>query len=168
LKTSTLDASKVFYPLLERGWFCVEDIVVRSVARIIVPFIQLYGFYVIFHGHLSPGGGFAGGAIVASSMILYGLSFNLEAGSRKLRHDVSTVLESGGALWYLLIGLFGILVGGQYLTNLGAGFYRGVPGQLFSSGMIFLLSMGIGAKVASTMITLFYSLSGGEDSGGNH
>ncbi len=146
----------------------MEDIVVRSVARLLVPFIQLYGFYVIFHGHLSPGGGFAGGAIVASSMILFGLSFNLEAGSRKLSHDVSTVLESGGALWFLFIGLVGILVGVPYLSNQAAGFYLGVPGRLFSSGMIFLLSIGIGVKVASTMITLFYSLSGGEDSSGNH
>ncbi len=145
----------------------MDDIVVRSVARIIVPFIQLYGFYVIFHGHLSPGGGFAGGAIVASSMILYGLSFNLEAGSRKLSHDLSAILESGGALWYLVIGLLGIFAGQFYLTNRAAGFYLGVPGQLFSSGMIFLLSMGIGVKVASTMITLFYSLSGGEGSSGN-
>ncbi len=146
----------------------MEDIVVRSIARLLVPFIQLYGFYVIFHGHLSPGGGFAGGAIVASSMILYGLSFNLEAGSRKLSHEVSTVLESGGALWFLFIGLAGLLVGAPFLTNQAAGFYLGVPGRLFSSGMIFLLSIGIGVKVASTMITLFYSLSGGEDSGGNH
>jgi len=146
----------------------MEDIVVRSIARLLVPFIQLYGFYVIFHGHLSPGGGFAGGAIVASSMILYGLSFNLEAGSRKLSHDVSTVLESGGALWFLFIGLAGLLVGAPFLTNKAAGFYLGVPGRLFSSGMIFLLSIGIGVKVASTMITLFYSLSGGEDTSGNH
>lgn len=146
----------------------MEDIVVRSIARLLVPFIQLYGFYVIFHGHLSPGGGFAGGAIVASSMILYGLSFNLEAGSRKLSHDVSTVLESGGALWFLFIGLAGLLVGAPFLTNQAAGFYLGTPGRLFSSGMIFLLSIGIGVKVASTMITLFYSLSGGEDTSGNH
>jgi multicomponent Na+:H+ antiporter subunit B len=145
----------------------MEDIVVRSISRLIVPFIQLYGLYVIFHGHLSPGGGFAGGAIVASSMILYGISFNLEAGSRKLSHDVSSLLESGGALWYLLVGLIGILLGSNFLANKIAGVNLGTPGQLLSSGIIFLLALGIGAKVASTMITLFYSLSGGESSDGN-
>jgi len=145
----------------------MEDIVVRSVARLLVPFIQLYGLYVIFHGHLSPGGGFSGGAIVASSMILYGLSFNLESGTRKLSHDFSSLLESGGALWFLLIGLIGILAGSNFLANRVAGVPLGTPGQLFSSGIIFLLALGIGAKVASTMITLFYSL-GGEIGGGNH
>ena len=146
----------------------MNDVVVRSVARIIVPFIQLYGLYVIFHGHLSPGGGFAGGAIVGASMILYSLAFNLEACYRKFSHNTSSLLESGGALWYLLIGLLGILAGGVYLTNRAAGFYLGVPGQLFSSGMIFLLSMGIGTKVASTIITLFNSLCEGSGSDGDH
>lgn len=146
----------------------MEDIVVRSVCRLVVPFIQIYGFYVIFHGHLSPGGGFPGGAIVASSLILYALSFNLEAGSRKLGSNVSALMESGGALWYLLVGMAGILLGSNFLANRVAGFYLGTPGQLFSSGIIFLLSLGIGAKVASTMVTLFFSLSGGENSGGDH
>jgi len=146
----------------------MEDVIVRSICRIVVPFIQIYGFYVIFHGHLSPGGGFAGGAIVASSMILFGLSFNLEEGSRKLSHDVSSLLESGGAIWYLLVGIFGMVLGANFLANKAAGFYLGIPGTLFSSGMIFLLALGLGVKVASTMITLFYSLSGGENSGGDH
>jgi len=145
----------------------MEDIVVSSVSRLIVPFIQLYGLYVIFHGHLSPGGGFAGGAIVASSMILYGISFNLEAGSRKIGPNVSSLLESGGALWYLLVGLIGILMGSNFLANKAAGVGLGTPGQLLSSGIIFLLALGIGAKVTSTMVTLFYSLSGGESSDGN-
>lgn len=146
----------------------MEDIVVRAVARLLVPFIQLYGLYVIFHGHLSPGGGFSGGAIVASSMILYGLSFNLEADPYKLSHDLSSLMECGGVLWYLLVGLFGILMGSNFLANKIAGVPLGTPGQLFSSGIIFLLALGIGAKVASTMITLFYSLRGGEAGDGNH
>jgi len=146
----------------------MDDLVIRSVSRLVVPFIQLYGFYVIFYGHLSPGGGFAGGAIVASSMILYGLSFNLEAGSRKLGHDISSLMESGGAIWFLMIGLIGILFGSNFLANRFAGVSLGTPGQLFSGGIIFFLSLGIGVKVASTMITLFYSLSGGEDNSGTN
>ncbi|WP_258189578.1 MnhB domain-containing protein [Candidatus Hakubella thermalkaliphila] len=62
----------------------MEDIIVRYVSRIILPFVQLYGLYVVLHGHLSPGGGFSGGAIIGASMILYALSFNLAAGSKKL------------------------------------------------------------------------------------
>lgn len=146
----------------------MEDVVIRSISRLIVPFIQLYGLYVIFYGHLSPGGGFAGGAVVASSMIFYGLSFNLETGSRKLSQRVSSFLESGGALWFLMFGLLGILLGSNFLANQAAGFSPGLPGQFVSGGIIAFLSIGIGAKVASTMITLFFSLSMGENSGGDN
>lgn len=145
----------------------MEDIVVRTVCRLMLPFIQVYGFYVIFHGHLSPGGGFAGGAIIGSSMILFGLSFNLKAGTSKLSHETSSFLESGGGIWYILIGLLGMALGSNFLTNQAAGLGFGIPGQVFSSGMIFLLSIGIGLKVASTMITLFYNLGGGESSDGD-
>jgi multicomponent Na+:H+ antiporter subunit B len=140
----------------------LEDIIVRYMSRIIVPFVQLYGLYVILHGHLSPGGGFSGGAIVAASMILYALSFNLAQGTKKLSHDVSSLLESGGALIFAGMGLFAILLGTNFLGNKAAGFPLGTPGNLFSSGAIMVITAGVGIKVASTMITLFYSLIEGE------
>ena len=146
----------------------MKNLIVRQICRIIVPFTQIYGFYIIFHGHLSPGGGFAGGAVVASSFILYSLAHNLEEGAQRLSGRTSAMRERGGALWYLLIGLLGICLGGNFLANKAAGFNIGIPGRLFSSGIIFLLSLGIGAKVASTMVTLFISLSGGDHTGGNH
>lgn len=146
----------------------MEDVVVRSISRLIVPFIQLYGLYIIFYGHLSPGGGFAGGAIIASSMIFYGLCFDPDAGPCKISHRVSSYLESGGGLWFLFLGFLGILLGSNFLANQAAGFSPGIPGQFLSGGIIALLSVGIGVKVASTMTTLFFSLSTGEDSSGNN
>ncbi len=143
----------------------MEDIIVRYICRILVPFVQLYGLYVILHGHLSPGGGFSGGAIVASSMIFYALSFNLAEGTKKLSHDTSSLLESGGALIFASMGLFAILLGTNFLGNRAAGFPLGVPGNLFSGGFIMVITAGIGIKVASTMITLFYSLIEGEGHG---
>ncbi len=140
----------------------MEDIIVRYISRIIVPFVQLYGLYVILHGHLSPGGGFSGGAIFAASMILYALSFNLSAGTKKLSHDVSSVLESGGALIFAGMGLLAVLLGTNFLGNRAAGFPLGIPGNLFSGGAIMVITFGVGIKVASTMITLFYSLIEGE------
>ncbi len=137
----------------------MEDLVARSVCRLIVPFIQLYGAYLVFYGHLSPGGGFAGGAVVAASIVLYALSFGRETAEKRIAPGISHLLESGGGLWYLLVGLVGIMLGGSFLTNKAAGFYLGIPGHLFSSGMIFLLALGLGLKVASTMVTLFYNLS---------
>ncbi|MEW5920077.1 MAG: MnhB domain-containing protein [Bacillota bacterium] len=137
----------------------MDDLVTRSVCRLMVPFVQLYGAYLIFYGHLSPGGGFAGGAVVASSIILYALSFGRETAVLRVAPGISHLLESSGGLWYLLVGLCGIMLGGNFLANKAAGFYLGIPGQLFSSGIIFLLALGIGMKVSSTMVTLYYNLS---------
>lgn len=136
----------------------MEDIIVRYISRILLPFVQLYGLYVVLHGHLSPGGGFSGGAIIGASMILYALSFNLAEGSKKLSHDVSTALESGGAIIFAGMGILAILLGTNFLSNKAAGFPLGTPGNLFSSGAIAIITFGVGIKVASTMITLFYSL----------
>lgn len=146
----------------------MEDLIVRYISRIILPFVQLYGLYVVLHGHLSPGGGFSGGAIIGASMILYALSFNLDAGSKKLSHDASAVLESGGALIFAGMGLFAVLLGTNFLGNKVAGIPIGVPGNLFSSGAIAIITFGVGMKVASTMITLFYSLIEGEESSHDH
>lgn len=137
----------------------MDDLVTRSVCRVMVPFVQLYGAYLIFYGHLSPGGGFAGGAVIAASIILYALSFGQETASRRIAPGISHLLESGGGLLFVLVGLFGILLGGNFLANKAAGFYLGIPGQLISGGMIMFLSFGVGIKVASTMITLYNSLS---------
>lgn len=145
----------------------MEDIIVRYITRILLPFVQLYGLYVVLHGHLSPGGGFSGGAIIGASMILYALSFNLSEGSNKLSHDASTVLESGGALLFAGMGILAILLGTNFLGNKVAGFPLGIPGNLFSSGAIAVITFGVGVKVASTMITLFYSLIEGEEGHGH-
>jgi multicomponent Na+:H+ antiporter subunit B len=146
----------------------LTDVILRYISRILLPFVQLYGLYVVLHGHLSPGGGFSGGAIIAASMILYALSFNLAEGSKKLSHDVSSVLESGGAMIFAGMGLLAILMGTNFLGNKVAGFPIGTPGNLFSSGAIAVITFGVGIKVASTMITLFYSLIEGEEHGHDH
>jgi len=146
----------------------VEDLIVRYISRIIVPFVQIYGLYVVFHGHLSPGGGFSGGAIIGASMILYALSFNLAEGSKRVSHDLALILESSGGLIYAGVGLLGILLGSNFLANRIAGFPMGTPGNLFSSGTIMIVTLGVGIKVASTMITLFYSLIEREHNGDDH
>ena len=136
----------------------MEDQIVRIVCRLIVPFIQVYGMFIIIFGHLSPGGGFAGGAIAGASMVLFALSFNLEEGSKKIGEETASVLESGGALVFAVMGLFALLLGGNYLSNLEAGFPAGIVGQLFSGGVIPVITLGLGIKVTSSIITLFYHL----------
>ena len=136
----------------------MPDLILREITSILLPFIQMYGVYVIMHGHLSPGGGFAGGMILGMSMVLYMLVFGLDSCLRKVPHRLSTVMESAGTLWYGAIGLVGILRGTNFLMNKGAGIPLGTPGQLFSSGLIVIITIGVGIKVASTMLSLFYTL----------
>jgi len=121
------------------------------------PFIQMFGLYIIFHGHLTPGGGFQGGALIGASFILLAVAFGLGEGEKRMTHDTSTVLESL-ALAYVFIGFFGVFLGFNFLSNRIAGLPAGRPGALLSGGIIFALNIVIGLKVASTGKTLFYSL----------
>ncbi len=146
----------------------MDDQIVRITSRLVAPFIQLYGIYIILHGHLSPGGGFSGGAIFGASLVLIALSFNLEAGIKQISHQTASVLESGGALGFALTGLVAIAFGGNYLANRSAGFPLGEAGQFFSSGAILVITVFVGIKVASTITTLFYNIIEKEEPLGNH
>ncbi len=140
----------------------IDDQVVRITCRLVVPFIQVYGIYVILHGHLSPGGGFSGGAIFGASLVLVVLSFNLEVGTRQLSHRTCSLLESGGGLGFLLTGLAAIALGGAFLANRAAGFPLGEAGRLFSGGAIFVITIFLGIKVASTIVSLFFNMVEGD------
>jgi len=133
----------------------MNDIIIKNITRIIIPFAQAYGMFVILNGHISPGGGFAGGAIIGTSLILYTLVFGREKGKKKFSHRASEIAESGGIIVFVIIGLIGLFLGGTFLTNIAAGFPEGMIGEIISGGMIPLLMIGIGIKVSSTMITLF-------------
>jgi len=133
----------------------MNDIIMKNITRIIIPFAQIYGMFIILNGHISPGGGFAGGAIIGTTLILYTLVFGREKGRKKFSHKASEIAESGGIIFFVAIGLVGLIVADRFLTNLNAGFLTGELGEILSGGMIPLLMIAIGVKVASTMISLF-------------
>jgi len=134
----------------------VQDIVLQTVIKILVPFIQLYGLYIVFHGHISPGGGFAGGAVIASSFILFAMANNVGDGFKRVPRLVAKWLESMGGLIFIVLGLVGLIRGAEFLTNVPQ--WLGQAGMLFSAGLIPLFTIAIGVKVTSTIITLFYNL----------
>ena len=136
----------------------MHDLVLQTVAKLIIPFIQLFGFYIIFFGHVSPGGGFAGGTIVASSFILYALAYDVQAGFKRMPRLAAKWLESMGALLFVLVGFAGLLMGANYLANHTGLVDLGEAGTLLSGGFIPLLTLAVGIKVASTIISLFYHL----------
>jgi multicomponent Na+:H+ antiporter subunit B len=124
----------------------MKDFVVRIVFRYVLLFIQVYAFYVIFHGHLSPGGGFAGGIILGLGMVLYILIFGVNLGSKRLPQHLAIIL----------IGIGGTMEGIKFLLPVKEG--HGPPGQLFSVGLISIMSLAIGLLVASALVTMFYLL----------
>lgn len=136
----------------------MDDLFVRVITKMILPFIQIYGIYVIIHGHLSPGGGFSGGAIFAASIVLYTLAFGLKSGQKRMPHEISSKIETGGIVFFILIGFSGILFGYQFLTNKAVGFPMGELGSVFSAGFIPIVTIAIGLKVMSTIVTLFHTM----------
>lgn len=136
----------------------MNDRLLETIVKLLMPVIMLYGIFIILHGHITPGGGFSGGAILGAGLILYGITFGEKASLKLFPHALSKLLESGGVITYLIIGAIGVMVSGAFLTNLDSVFSAGQPGSILSGGMIPLLMIAIGLKVGSTMMTLFTHL----------
>lgn len=136
----------------------MRDFILKRMAALILPFIFIYGFYVILHGHISAGGSFAGGIIVGLSFVAYATIYGIEAGRNKLSEKALVHIESYATLWYGIMGLVGIVKGVPFLANKLAGVSLGTPGTLLSGGLISLIAFGVGVRVAGTVITLFFMM----------
>lgn len=127
----------------------------RVMAQLLVPFILLFGFYVIMHGELGPGGGFQGGVILAAGYILYALVYGSDAGERAISARVSDPLNSLGVLIYAGVGVATLLAGGAYLDYSALNPADPPAGQALG---ILLVEIGVGVTVCAVMITLFNEL----------
>lgn len=134
-----------------------ENIVTKAIARMMIPFIQLFGLYVIAHGELGPGGGFQGGVILGASIILYVIAFDINEGRKRISQKLSDLLSSTGVLIYGGIGLLCVLAGGAYLQY--AMLPLGSP-KLASHLGIYGVEIGVGITVAAVMITIFFETAG--------
>jgi len=130
-------------------------LIVKTITRLTVGLILLYGIYIVLHGHLSPGGGFAGGVIIALSFIHLMLAFGREMAFKKLSQAWASVLESLGALMFLSIALLGFL-GGYFFFNFFL--HKGKPFDLFSAGIIPLCNIAISIKVGAGLFAIFAAL----------
>lgn len=127
-----------------------DQIILRVVAKLLLPYILMYAFYVQWHGDFGPGGGFQAGVIFAAGIILYGLIFGLEAAEAAIGPRVVHAGTALGLLLYMGVGIAGMLLGGAFLDY---GTF-GSHGQHYG---ILLVEAGVGVTVASVMITIFYS-----------
>ena len=131
------------------------SVIVKRITKITVSLIFLYGIYILLHGHLTPGGGFAGGVIIALSFIHIVLAFGREEASKHLKESFILFLEPVGGLMFLGIALLG-LVGGFFFLNV---LPKGQPFHLFSSGIILPANIAICLKVGAGLFTSFMALS---------
>ncbi len=123
----------------------------KVITRMMIPFIQLYGLYVITHGDYGPGGGFQGGVILAVSIMLYVLSNDQRAGYKRISQKSTDTLISSGVLIYGGIGILALILGGNYLQ-----YNALLPDPKLASHLGILgIEIGIGITVAAVMITLF-------------
>ncbi len=124
------------------------NFIVRVGSRIIFPFILLFGSYIFIHGHLTPGGGFQGGAIIASGFLLLYLAYPGESVNRKRL----SVVEGLAGLTFVGLGLWGLLTkGNSFLFNF---LPKGQFNTLFSAGILPIIYIAIGFKVASEFASI--------------
>lgn len=124
----------------------------------IVPFLYIFGFYLIFYGHLSPGGGFAGGVVIATIFVLLTITFGVRRTREAEVLRAKSLIENIGMAGFVIIGILGIVTGYNFLANGQADFYLGQPGQLISAGTIPWLNLMTGIKVGASLSIIFNCL----------
>lgn len=130
-----------------------DMMILRVVAKLLIPFIMLFGLYVQFHGDYGPGGGFQAGVIFAAAFILYGLVFDVESAKRIIPPNILAGLASLGVLVYGGVGVATLFLGGEFL-NYNVLSDDPVAGQHLG---ILVIELGVGVTVASTMMLLFFT-----------
>jgi multicomponent Na+:H+ antiporter subunit B len=127
------------------------SLVLYTGCRFLFPLILVFGSYIFIHGHLTPGGGFQGGAIIASGFLLIYLGCR----ERRISRIASDLAESLGGLTFVLIGLLGLVFGSYFLLNF---LPKGTANTLFSAGVIPIIYIAIGFKVGSELAGIIDNL----------
>lgn len=130
--------------------------IVKKTSQLVAGLIFMYGIYIVLHGHLTPGGGFAGGAIIAGAFILLILAFGSSA--LKLKKEVagSSSTESVAILMVVILALMSLMIGARVFF--GNFLPKGEAGTLLSAGVIPLYNIFIGIEVAGAILTIFLAL----------
>jgi multicomponent Na+:H+ antiporter subunit B len=129
-----------------------ESIIVKTISRLLTPFIQIFALYVIMNGHSSPGGGFQGGIILGASYILLILSFGMNEVKRRFNEKLLTVFISLGVFIYASIGILCLILGANFLD------YGILPIAEPRSIGVLGIEIGVGITVMAVMLSIFHDL----------
>jgi len=131
------------------------SIIVKTIARMMIAPVLLFGFYIMIFGHLTPGGGFAGGVILAIAYTLMFMAFSKKMALAKFSGFWASMWDNLGMLAFIVIGFIGLNVG-FFMFNFIA---VGEPFKLVSAGIIPLENIAIGIKVGAALYAIFIGLS---------
>ena len=131
-----------------------NDLVLQMGARFLVPIIVVFGIYVILNGHISPGGGFSGGAIIGAALILYVTAFGFEKTEKFFTEKTYKTISFAALATYCIAKSYSFYTGANHIDG---HIPLGVPGAILSSGLILILNICVGLVVACTMYT-FYAM----------
>ena len=127
--------------------------IVRTVANQLILFIIVFGLYVIAHGHITPGGGFQGGAVIVSGVVMLLVAFSSKELKKSLRERVLSIMESTGALIFAILAFAGIGTAFFYNFLVGTPIFGRIPatgpgpGDIWTGGVIPLMNFAVGLKV---------------------
>ncbi|MDJ0957081.1 MAG: Na(+)/H(+) antiporter subunit B [Arenicellales bacterium] len=133
-----------------------HHIVLRVVAKLLIPVILLFALYVQFHGDYGPGGGFQAGVIFGAGLILYALIFGLQTIKKVVTPSFVHYMSGVGLLLYAGVGVISLFKGGNYLDY---SFLSADPVHGQHLGIL-LIELGVGITVAFVMVSLFYAFAG--------
>lgn len=131
-----------------------RDLIVKNIAKYIIPFLLVFGIYIVLNGHISPGGGFAGGAIMGASLILYSSAYGYKNVRGVITEKLVKRITFASLGFYALAKSYSFYTGANHIAS---GIPLGTPGNIISAGLILPLNICVGLVVTCTMYS-FYSL----------
>ena len=141
---------------MDKDWV-PSDTIIKTVCRMLIPFIQIYGLYVVAHGDFSPGGGFQGGVILGSSLILLAISYNLKTLMKRVSERFLAIFSATGVLIYVGIGFLCMIMGGQFLNYEKLAPLVPDPGHIRALGMLGV-EIGVGIAVMAVMVIIYINI----------
>ena len=135
------------------------DLIVTNTVRLIVPVIQIFAFYVLAHGHVSPGGGFQGGVVMGASFILVALAWDLEVALARFSAEKCLLVAALGIVLYGGIGFLSMLLGGEFLDYAELEKVLPVSREMARYHAMLGVEIGVGFTVTAIMFALYANLS---------
>lgn len=135
------------------------DLIIKTGCRLLIPFIQLFGLYVIAHGHSSPGGGFQGGVTLGASIILLAIAYDLRTAIGRISEKVVAILCPIGVSIYAGTGALCLLLGENFLDYKALASVLHVDPIMARSHGIFMVEIGVGIAVMTTMLWIYNNIS---------